>query len=210
MKAGAFHCQSRRVHPSPKSSASRRRIVKRRREDKPMHPSPNRSALHLKLGTLGGVPKPSRAMAPPSKARLRQRDQVGNPGRSSQTLPRYAPPSKARLRQRDQVGNPGRSSQTLPRYGSAEQSSATPTRSSWEPWEEFPNPPALWLRRAKLGYANAIKLGTLGRVSSASRINALREWRWLGGPAPRTRSGSRGGCCGGRARAGERRAKCPR
>jgi len=210
MKAGAFHCQSRRVHPSPKSSASRRRIVKRRREDKPMHPSPNRSALHLKLGTLGGVPKPSRAMAPPSKARLRQRDQVGNPGRSSQTLPRYgsaeqssATPTRSSWEPWEEFPNP-------PALCSAEQSSATPTRSSWEPWKEFPNPPALWLRRAKLGYANAIKLGTLGRVSSASRINALREWRWLGGPAPRTRSGSRGGCCGGRARAGERRAKCPR
>jgi hypothetical protein len=27
----------------------------------------------------------------------------------------------------------------------------------WEPWEEFPNPPALWLRRAKLGFANALR-----------------------------------------------------
>ena len=32
-------------------------------------------------------------------------------------------------------------------------------QSTWEPWEEFPNPPALWLRRAKPAYAYAI-MGT--------------------------------------------------
>src|SRR5664279_5910371 len=78
---------------------------------------PNPPALWLRRAKLAfanavlngnprwGLPKPSRALAPPSKARLRQRGL------------------------------------------------------EWEPSLGFPNPPALWLRRAKLAFANAVLNG---------------------------------------------------
>jgi hypothetical protein len=89
-------------------------------------------------GNPGRVPKPSRALAPAGKARLRPRDH-GNPGRVRFALrspTRHPCPARC-----------ARPRQTLPCPGSGGQSPPSPTR-SWEPWEgslrpSVPHPPPL-------------------------------------------------------------------
>ncbi len=66
----------------------------------------------------------------------------------------------------------------------------------------FPNPPALWLRRAKPGYANAI-MGTVGGFPNPRPLPATHHparcarpralWRRREGRARRARGGGRGG-----------------
>ena len=80
-----------------------------RRDSNPQHAVLETAALPLELlpyclGNPERVPEPSRALAPASKARLRQRGD-GNPERVPEPSRALAPASKARLRQRGD-GNP--------------------------------------------------------------------------------------------------------